>query len=223
MQNYTVQVGDTICGISKQFGVSKEEIMRVNNLTSANIRPGQVLKIPDVTDTFIYTVMPGDSLYSIATEYNTSVDEIVSLNNLSSTLLSVGQKLKVPGSGSNIQNMNGPYEIYVVKSGDNLYEIANNYNMTVQDLMAINNLTSTALTIGQELKVKSDSIVGASGEECYGEGYVEPKYLEYTVKKGDNLYEIAKMYDTTVENIMMLNNLSSNNLSIGQVLKVKEV
>ena len=42
----------------------------------------------------------------------------------------------------------------------------------------------------------------------------------YTVKKGDTLYSIANTYNTTVDNIKKLNNLNSNNLSIGQVLKI---
>ena len=47
-------------------------------------------------------------------------------------------------------------------------------------------------------------------------------YQTYTVKSGDNLYEIAKQYDTTVDNLIELNDLNSINLDIGQVLKIKE-
>lgn len=222
MQNYTVQAGDTLCGIGKQFGVSAEQIKEVNQLGNNNIVPGQVLKIPEMTSTStnIYTVMPGDSLYSIAEKYHTTVEELMRLNQLTSTLLTVGQKLTIPGN-ENITPIT--YEVYTVKSGDNLYDIANTYNMTVQELMAINNLTSTNLALGQQLKVKSSSIPGASLEECYGEGYVEPKYLEYTVQKGDSLYIIANKYNTTVEKLMELNDLSNINLSIGQVLKVREI
>lgn len=221
MQNYTVQAGDTLCGIGKQFGVSKEEIKEVNHLSSDLIDVGQVLKIPIVSNSnsTIYTVLPGDSLYSIAEKYNTTVDELMKLNQLNSTLLTVGQKLTVPGNN----NATTVYEVYTVKSGDNLYDIANTYGMTVQELMAINNLTSTNLAPGQQLKVKSNSILGASMEECYGEGYVEPNYIEYTVQKGDSLYIIANKYNTTVEKLMELNNLANINLSIGQVLKVREV
>lgn len=224
MQNYTVQVGDTLCGIGKQFGVSKEEIKEVNQLSSDIIAVGQVLKIPMTSNSnnTIYTVLPGDSLYSIAEKYHTTVDELMKINQLDSTLLTVGEKLTVPSSGDN-SNSTGSYEVYIVKSGDNLYDIANTYGMTVQELIAINNLTSTALSLGQQLKVKSNSISGASMEECYGEGYVEPKYLEYTVQKGDSLYIIANKYNTTVEKLMELNDLSSINLSIGQVLKVRQL
>ena len=59
-------------------------------------------------------------------------------------------------------------------------------------------------------------------EACYGTGYVEPSYVTYTVKSGDNLYSIARKFDTSVANLIMLNDLSSTNLSIGQVLKIRE-
>ena len=61
------------------------------------------------------------------------------------------------------------------------------------------------------------------GKECFGEGYIEPKYETYTVKKGDNLYDIARRYNTSVINLMDLNNLTSTSLQIGQVLKVREL
>ena len=115
MQEYIVQVGDTIFGVAKQLGVSLEEIMDANNLTSTNITPGQVLKIPSINDTSLYIIMPGDNLYEIAKKYNTTVDELMKLNNLSSTLLTVGEKLKVPGGSSN-SNIVGEYQVYVVKS-----------------------------------------------------------------------------------------------------------
>ncbi len=116
------------------------------------------------------------------------------------------------------------YLIYVVKPGDSLYSIAKKYNMTVAKLIEINDLKSNVISIGQQLKV----IVGKDnaiplGSSCYGEGYVEPRYITYTVKRGDNLYNIALNYKVTVESIKSLNNLTSNDLSIGQVLKIKEV
>ncbi len=276
MQTYTVQRGDTIQGISKQFGVSIEEIKRTNNLNSNTIKVGQILQIPTVETTALYVVKRGDNLYTIAKKYNTTIPELMKINNLKTTRLSIGQQLRVPVNstsgnqdyivytvkkGDNLYSIassynipvleikevnslasnllsigqqlkipislqeNIPeqtYDIYIVKEGDSLYKIAQMYNMEVKDLMAINNLSSSALTIGQQLKVKRDEEQQPSGEECYGEGYIEPTYETYVVQKGDNLYDIAKRYDVTVEDIVTLNDLKSNNLSIGQVLKIKE-
>lgn len=53
--------------------------------------------------------------------------------------------------------------------------------------------------------------------------YTKPiaeKKETYTVKKGDNLYDLAKKYNTTVSELKTLNNLTTNNLSIGQILKL---
>ncbi len=95
---------------------------------------------------------------------------------------------------------------YIVKSGDSLYKIAQVYNTTVGELMNLNNLTSTNLRIGQVLKLPTN---------------VSPTSVTYIVKSGDSLYKIAQAYNTTVDELKRLNNLSSTLLSIGQVLKVK--
>ena len=57
-------------------------------------------------------------------------------------------------------------------------------------------------------------------EECFGEEYIPENSKTYIVKKGDSLYSIAKAYNTTVEGLKKKNNLTTNNLSIGQVLKI---
>lgn len=275
MRNYTVQKGDTLYGISKQFDIPIETIKRVNNLTNNTISIGQNLQIPTTTSTTTYTVKKGDTLYKIAGLYNTTVNELVELNNLSSALLSIGQQLKVPVENENTPNEN--YINYTVKKGDNLYNIATEYGVTVETIKQANNLTSNLLSIGQVLKIPTinmdvgykeyevkagdslyniakifnttiDEIVKANNlkttilsvgqilkiptaadtptgviKECFGEGYVEPRYETYTVKKGDNLYDIARRYNTSVINLMDLNNLTSTNLEIGQVLKVREL
>ncbi len=277
MKNYTVTRGDTLYGISKQFDVPVETIKRVNNLTSNTITVGQVLSIPTNTNTATYTVKAGDTLYKIANQYNTTVQELIELNNLSSNILSIGQQLKVPVEGTNNQpdsnyitytvvkgdnlyniankydvtvetikqannltsnllsigqilkiptrNIETGYKEYEVKAGDSLYSIARSYNTTVEEIMNANNLTTTILSVGQILKIptEKEEVIPGPVKECFGEGYVEPKYETYTVKRGDNLYDIARRYNTTVIDLMNLNNLTSTNLEIGQVLKVREL
>ena len=136
----------------------------------------------------------------------------------------IGQQLKIPiNSNDDIDNQ---YGTYIVQSGDTLYKIAKRYGMTVSQLMAINNLEGSSLRIGQVLKVNSgggDSSGIVLGASCYGEGYKEPTYITYVVKRGDNLYNIARKYGTSVDNLIKLNNLTNNNLAIGQVLKIREV
>ena len=148
----------------------------------------------------VYIVKKGDSLYSIAQKYNTTVDELKKLNGLTSNIINVGQILKLPEKENIVD-----YDLYIVKKGDTLYKIANNYNISVNELKKINNLTSDTLSIGQQLLVPIIE---------------ESDYTIYIVKKGDSLYSIAQKYNTTVDSIKKLNNLASNLLSINQQLKI---
>ena len=147
-----------------------------------------------------YTVQRGDSLWSIAKKFGVTVNDLKDANNLSSNTLSIGQLLKIPTQEQEITS-----DTYIVKSGDSLYSIAQKYNTTVDELKKLNNLTSNLLSIGQSLKIPTKS---------------ENNYIEYTVKKGDNLYSIARNYGLTQSELMDYNNLTSNLLSIGQILKI---
>lgn len=145
-----------------------------------------------------YVVKQGDTLYSIAKKNNTTVDAIKSANGLTNNIISVGQKLIIPKDSTEPN-----YVDYVVQKGDTLYAIANRYDITVNDIMKLNNLNSTTISIGQELKIPNTNVT------------------IYTVKKGDTLYSIAKANNTTVTSIKQLNNLTSDTLSIGQQLKIR--
>lgn len=220
---YTVKSGDTLYGISNQFGISVIDLYNYNNLTSTNILPGQVLKIPSNSGTnpgglFTYTVVKGDSLYNIARRYETTVDEIMKLNHLTNINLSIGQKLQIPETGEEV-TVPPSYESYTVKKGDTLYSIAKKYNLSVDTLLKDNNLNSPNLSIGQVLKIRTGTTPIIL--ECYGEDYTPvDNSIIYTVKKGDSLWSIAKKYNTSVSTIKSKNNLTSNNLAIGQKLRI---
>ena len=223
---YVVQKGDTLYGISRQFNTSMQRLRELNNLSSDTLAIGQVLIVSANSDSnpsecVVYTVKKGDSLYSIAREYNSSVDAIKRYNNLTSNNLSIGQKLKMPCYMSDTDNTTKPsFIMYTVKAGDSLYSIAQKYGTTVDKIKSDNKLSSNTLSIEQVLML-DDNTKEEVVEECFGEDLVEEEdYIIYVVKSGDNLYSIAKKYNTSVSEIKSLNNLTSNNLSIGQELKI---
>ena len=96
---------------------------------------------------------------------------------------------------------------YTVKSGDTLWSIAKRYNISVSELKDANGLTSSTLRLGQVLKIP------VKIED-------KPKENSYIVKSGDSLYSIARNYDTTVSDIIRLNNLTTTVLNIGQILEI---
>lgn len=217
---YVVQKGDSLWSIARKFNISVEELKAANNLTSNLLSIGEVLKIPQkeeppVTGEYVvYTVKAGDSLYAIAKKYNTTVDKLLKYNNLGTSNLQIGQQILIPSKAAipPVEQPAGDYLIYRVQSGDNLYAIARKYNTTADELMRINNLSSSLLSIGQELRIP----VSGSTEPVEP----SPNYVDYIVKSGDSLYSIAKKYNTTVDEIKAANNLTSNSLSIGQQLRI---
>ena len=214
---YIVQRGDTLFSIANKFNITVDALKEANNLTSNALIVGKELFIPkqvsiegedEEEDMYLnYTVTSGDSLYSIARKYETTVDILKDINNLTSNTLSIGQIIKIPTSTSSDETN---YNNYIVVKGDSLYSIANKFNITVNDIKNLNNLTSNNLSIGQTLKIPS--LTGNNTEEDI--------YSTYIVKAGDSLYSIASLYQTSVNDIKNLNNLTSNNLSIGQTLKI---
>lgn len=98
----------------------------------------------------------------------------------------------------------GSFE-YTVRSGDTLWVLAQRYGTTVDAIKSLNGLTSNILNIGQVLKIPTPT---------------DYNYFEYTVRSGDTLWVLAQRYGTTVAAIKSLNGLTSDLLSIGQVLLI---
>ena len=165
VSQHRVRRGETLSGIALRYGTTVQEIARFNNIyRDSYIVAGQVLKIPQSGDVSAmafrgssgeeklidYTVRRGDSLWLLANRYNTTTSRIQSLNNLNSVNLHIGQKLKIPSSA-------GPdgLKTYRVRQGDSPYTIARRHNMSVNELLDINQLTRNCrIYPNQELYVK---------------------------------------------------------------------
>ena len=124
---------------------------------------------------------------------------------LSSNILQVGQILKLPTSLVE-ETIPGDYLIYTIKKGDNLYSIAKNYNITLDELINFNQQGSTLLHIGEQLLIPINNQTNNS--------------IQYVIKAGDTLYNIAKRYNTNVDEIKRINNLSTNMLKIGETILI---
>ena len=200
---YIVKKGDTLYSISRQFNIPIDDLKRINNLTNDILSIGQKLFLTEQYPVNTYTVQKGDTLYSIALSHNTTVEELKKLNNLQSNLLSVNQVIQLPNTKEETPSIDN--NIYKKKKGDSLWSIAKEYDITVPELIDMNNLTNLTLQINQKLLVPSA---------------VKVDNL-YTVQKGDTLWSIARKFDTDVNTLKELNNLIDNALSIDQQLIIK--
>ena len=196
-QKYVVKKGDTLYGISNQYGVSVTELAEINGIKGSNLDIGKELMIPIKSGTnpnnmFMYTVKKGDTLYGISRKYNTTIKEIMELNYLKDTNLIPGTIIRIPEMYTKEEDMTVPsYINYTVKSGDTLYGIAKNYKVSIDTIVEDNGLKNNILSIGQNLKIRTNSSVV---ESCFGEDYTPIVDKTYTVVKGDSLYSISKKF-----------------------------
>ena len=108
-----------------------------------------------------------------------------------------------------------PTEGYVVKSGDTLWSIARKFGVTANELKEFNNLTSNLLTVGQVLQIPTPKAPVEPTPPV-----IPPSDNTYTVASGDSLWSIARKFGVTVQELRNLNNLTSDLLSLGQVLLI---
>ncbi|MFJ6973962.1 MAG: LysM peptidoglycan-binding domain-containing protein [Ligilactobacillus ruminis] len=202
---------------SVQQNTNNETNQNQNSNVNNNDRPQQT-----VTSAETYTVKSGDSLWGIATKHGCSVNDLKSWNHLSSNLIHVGQKLVIGQKKSTVQQQQGKKEpqqttsneTYTVKSGDSLWKIATNHNMSVSQLKNLNKLSNDMIFVGQKLVVSEKKQSAPSQSQV-------TKPSTYTVKSGDSVWKIAHECGMSMNELVSLNGIKNNLIFPGQVLKVK--
>ena len=161
MQIHVVQQGEALSQISGTYNVSKEEIVRLNDLTDLNrLVVGQSLVIP--VSYGYHTVKAGETLWKIAQKYGTTVEALAQVNKITNpSLISPGLLLTIPTLTIN----------YTVKQGETLWQIAQKNNTTVQALVNLNNINNCNLIYpGTILKIPEAKTTIEVNAYTYAEG-----------------------------------------------------
>ena len=202
------------------FVLNEEAIY--NHKTTEQIKQEELaFKLPETT---IHVVRQGEVLGSIARKYGCSVREIQEWNNIRGTNIRVGQRLVVRAPEK--PRSTPANNVHVVARGESLGAIAAKYNLSVNEIMSLNNLSNNTIQPGQKLIVKKSGKTAEakpnSGTNLDEKAAANSKVVYYTVQSGDTLWSIAQKHEgTTVEEIKKLNNLSTaNSLQPGQTLKI---
>ncbi|SMC36204.1 membrane-bound lytic murein transglycosylase D [Desulfocicer vacuolatum DSM 3385] len=168
-----------------------------------------------------HRVKRGQTLSSIARYYGTTLKTVTSANGLSTrSVIRTGKVLKIPAN--KVKKRTAPAKKkknrrasvrYTVRSGDNLWLIANKYGTTTKRIQAANKLRSTRLYAGQKLIIPGSSSSKTKKRK---------KTVSYRVKSGDNPFTIAQKYNMTLQRLLSLNRLTSKSrIYPGQKLLVE--
>ncbi len=194
---YEVRPGDTISYIANLYSLSEREIINLNNLSNnAFIYPGQKINLPSsnkrpIHSEITHLVIKGDTLGNIAKNYNINQSEIISLNLLpDSDYLYPGQKIRIPKYTNSSKRTNTPENkitnyspaYHIVKRGETLSKISKIYNVSINDLIKINQIKSpNKLSQGERLYLKGRPYKKASESNYYLSNKeakkFDPKYL----------------------------------------------
>lgn len=206
---HIVQTGESIYEIASKYGVTITDLRRWNGITGFTLTPGMELKIR------------GESLPAIAAD-TTSATIAGDNTSIDSTLLAPPTNdidvLTATGTATQAQ------PTHKVQPGDNLYSIAQKYNITTSNLRAWNNLSSTAIIKpGDVLKLYDPTAIVVGSAQQLGVVSAETQTVKHRVQRGENLTKIASKYNTTVANLRAWNNLQTDAIAINQELIVSGV
>jgi peptidoglycan DL-endopeptidase LytF len=157
--------------------VARNQLTPIAPLPTNTIQPEQpaVQPTPPPPPTLAiqgeHVVIKGESFYTIAKKYGVSSRGIQEVNpGVDPARLKIGQKLAIPArtattvaaAGSGASGTNG-LKAYTVKSGDTLVAIAKKHGVSVKELQAANNLSTTRITVGQKLRIPAKPAAEAVG------------------------------------------------------------
>lgn len=227
---HTAQQDESLWGVSQKFGIRLKNLAKLNRMSIIDeLKPGRVL--------WLRSKRPSDVPVEIKELPMLPVDEVVSLEEAiredeGKGNLKLDTIPDLPHHDEVIlaQEQNSDVSIRVVKhvvqKGESLYAIAQDFGISVSDLMEWNSLQETSLAIGQVLAIHGERLPEKVKEEETPEEkleVVEPQEVKiHVVSPGDTVYGISRQYGLSVKDLLRMNQKDNFDLAIGEKLILSE-
>jgi len=196
---YTVKRGDNLSLIANKYSVTVSDLKKWNRLKGSSVASGKSLKImtkETVVQTIKNSVKSNQQIVSADSKIN---DEDKANKNIKNDTLSTSVAA-----------------FYIVQKGDNLSIVAKKHNVSVAEIKEWNGLTNASIQLGMSLQVAK---IETNDKEIIA-ATTKIENIEYIVKKGDNLGNIAKKFGSTLDDLKLWNNLQDNKIAVGNSLIV---
>lgn len=202
--SHLVKAGETLFAISRQYSVTVDDIKKWNNLTSNTISTGQRLFVGPPAEqaaastSVQHQVRPGETLFTISRRYGVTITEITEWNGLGSTTVETGQILVIQRSFQNVQQTAtvdttfviaqevAPSAYYVVKRGDALSKVAEQFGISMEEIRELNKLRTNTLSVGKILLIRRPEAIPAIGDADSRTG-PQGRFVRYSWKRDDAL------------------------------------
>ncbi len=229
-KSHSVQKGETVYSISKEYGISEETIYNLNPDAKNGLKVNSVLIIPSNSVISSGTnnnnfrehkVKKKETLYGIAQLYNVGVDEIKKLNkDLYSRGLKKGETLLIPtGSkgietnGSNTENLLPGTQKYTVKPQETKFGIARKFGISIAELEDLNPNLGENLKLGSVLIVPDKTVIDNAEID-------DENFQYYEVKPKEGFYRLKAKFGLSEEQVIALNPYAKDGLKDGMILKI---
>ncbi|MEJ6079442.1 LysM peptidoglycan-binding domain-containing protein [Vibrio sp. 1-Bac 57] len=223
------QLRSTTLAIGQKINIPGDVQLSVASTTAVNAPKPMTQRVLQKEQ--LHQVKRGESLSVIASQYDKSIAQLMSYNKLQRSSLQVGQKIKIPGvyievAATATPSVQAPIvntpEIHKVQRGESLSVIASQYNKSIAEIKDYNDLKTTTLFVGQQLKLSEQQkpvLVVVERKQSQQKNKVI-KAQTHKVKRGESLSAIAQKYASTTAQLKQYNNLKSTSLLIGQKIKI---
>lgn len=177
----------------------------------------------------VHKVGEKETLYGISKRYGSSVEAVLQYNPSATDGLDIGEILKVPYTPkSPAPTRPAGAIVHVVAAKETMFSISKAYNVSIEDIRQWNNLSDNALAVGQEIVIRRRNTVDSptaatpAAASPASSAITAGSKDTHVVETKETLYSIASKYGITVQQLKDWNNITGNEISIGQVLVVKQ-
>ncbi len=216
---------ETIYGISKELGISKEDIIKYNPSAESGLKKDQILYFPvsdfkndsraklqndNDKEVHKHLVKSGETIYGISKTYGIEMDDLINANPVLKNGLKSGMKIIIPAKQSAQK-----YIPYTIKKGETLYRVSVDNNISIESLLKTNpGISLSNFRVGDTIMLPlSDDVEAAEN------AHPQTVFIGDKIKKGDTFESIAQKHNVAVA-VLMEANPNIDKLKVGSYIYI---